>query len=386
MTWRRAPWLVVMLLIVQALLAQSAAALPTMVRLGYADCAACHLSPQGGGPLNEYGRGIDQAQSLRGGEYRKSTDPIFAALTFGGRVTQDLRTVLQRSDTWTSGRSAVGLFRPRLMYRNVTNLSSTIRVAAVATAESTSAPRPALPYDASAHPSTLFVNTALVHVKVRATVELAAGRDQLPTGVNVPDLALFVRARNRGGYYDAPLQAKVFVNAKRFHLTPFGYHDAGNEPRADRERGAGTLAEFDLFGHGKTVAGISLLRGHSDSGDRRTVGTYARLGFGRWGVLAEHDATLRDRTLASGPMTLQQTASYGQLFWAVREWLVVSAIGERLRVAQPFEQKLNAGRLEVVARLASQATIGVSARVQQDQLTGRYARSIALQAAFKTVQ
>jgi hypothetical protein len=41
-----------------------------MVRLGYPTCASCHVSPQGGGPLNVYGRGIDEAQSLRAGEYR----------------------------------------------------------------------------------------------------------------------------------------------------------------------------------------------------------------------------------------------------------------------------------------------------------------------------
>ena len=46
-----------------------ASALPTMVRLGYTDCASCHIAPQGGGPLNAYGRGIDEAQSLRARDY-----------------------------------------------------------------------------------------------------------------------------------------------------------------------------------------------------------------------------------------------------------------------------------------------------------------------------
>ena len=43
--------------------------LPTMVRLGYQNCSSCHITPQGAGLLNRYGRGIDQAQSLVGGEY-----------------------------------------------------------------------------------------------------------------------------------------------------------------------------------------------------------------------------------------------------------------------------------------------------------------------------
>jgi hypothetical protein len=45
------------LLIVTA--AGQAFALPTMIRLGYRECAACHVSPQGGGPLNVYGRAVD---------------------------------------------------------------------------------------------------------------------------------------------------------------------------------------------------------------------------------------------------------------------------------------------------------------------------------------
>ncbi len=49
-----------------------ASALPTMIRLGYPNCATCHITPQGGGLLNAYGRGIDEAQSLRAGEYKPS--------------------------------------------------------------------------------------------------------------------------------------------------------------------------------------------------------------------------------------------------------------------------------------------------------------------------
>src|SRR6478672_12617529 len=110
--------------------ATGAAALPTMIRLGYTDCAACHLSPQGGGPLNAYGRGIDQAQSLRGGEYKPSAEPWVEALSFGGRVTQDVRTVMQRQDTWATDKPGAMVFRPRFMYRNVTSINDAFRVAA----------------------------------------------------------------------------------------------------------------------------------------------------------------------------------------------------------------------------------------------------------------
>jgi hypothetical protein len=74
-----------------------ALALPTMVRLGYNNCAACHIAPQGSGLLNAYGRSIDQAQSLRGGEYQPTQNWFFQTLSWGGRITQDIRAIIQTS-------------------------------------------------------------------------------------------------------------------------------------------------------------------------------------------------------------------------------------------------------------------------------------------------
>ena len=40
-----------LLLLAFVLVASSSSALPTMIRLGYNNCAACHVSPQGGGQM-----------------------------------------------------------------------------------------------------------------------------------------------------------------------------------------------------------------------------------------------------------------------------------------------------------------------------------------------
>jgi hypothetical protein len=141
---------------------------------------------------------------------------------------------------------------------------------------------------------------------------------------------------------------------------------------------------LDLAGRGRSVVGASFLQGATENGDRRTVGVHARVGFGSWGVIAEHDVTNRTRT-APVMTTFAQSATYAQIFWAAREWLVASATGERLRVEQPFEERLNAAKVALSARLSSQATIGVSARIQRDALTGQNTRTVTLQAAFKTV-
>lgn len=364
-----------------------ARALPTMIRLGYVNCAACHISPQGGGPLNSYGRAIDEAQSLRSAEYRPSENRLVKLLSARGLIQQDLRAVFADQRSWAGHQPGTAVFRPRLMYRNVTDLGKGFRLSGIVTGETKFLPRPSLRYDPPASPSTFVVNTALVHYRASKTLEFAAGRDQLPTGVNVPDLGVFIKSRNRYGYYDSPVQAKASWENKRYQVMPFAYAPAGNQPDAGRESGAGTLAEFDLLGKGKTVVGVSLLRGTSVSGTRQMVGAYTRVGFGRWGILAEHDVTDRTRdsmTPAFG--SFRQQASYAQIFWAMREWLVASAIGERLRVEQPFAEQLTAGKLEIAARLTNQASIGLTARAQHNELARIWGKSVAVQLAVKTAQ
>jgi hypothetical protein len=363
--------------------AAPAFALPTMIRLGYPTCGSCHISPQGGGPLNEYGRGIDQAQSLRAGEYKPPSSVGMWSLW--GRVTQDVRTVLQEQQTWTTDKPDANLFRPRLMYRNVTKLGAGFRVSGVVTAESEHVLRPASPYDPAATAATLFVNTAMLQYRIGESVEIAAGRDQLPSGINIPDLGVAIKAREHMGYYDAPTQLKMFLTGKRYQIAPFVYAPGGNDPHGEAERGAGTLAEVDLAGNGRTMVGMSVARGVADNGTRRTLGAYARLGFGPWGILAEHDVTDRTRP-ALISTSFQQQTTYAQLFWAMREWLVASAIGERLTVQQPFEERFAAARFELNARLTSQATIGISGRIQRNLITSAFTNSIMLQGAFKTVR
>lgn len=360
-------------------------ALPTMIRLGYRECAACHISPQGGGLLNEYGRAIDEAQSRRAGEYRPSESSILKALAWGGRVTQDVRVVVQDQRAWAGRSQTSQVLWPRIVYRNVTGVGSQFKVAATITGQTASAPRPSVRYDPGAGPSTVFVNTALVHYEATKTLAFAAGRDQLPTGINIPDLGAFIKSRSRLGYDEAPTQVKMFWNGPRWYVSPFVFGPGGHEAAGEGESGAGTLAELDILGRLKTVVGMSLVRGSAQHFDRDTIGAYARLGFGKWGILAEHDVTSRVRD-AQAPASFQQHATYGQVFWAMQEWLVVSATGERLRVEAPFEARVTAGKLELAARLTNQVSLGVSGRVQHDALTKRVSTSATFQFALKSPQ
>lgn len=362
--------------------APGAYALPTMIRLGYTGCATCHFAPQGGGPLNPYGRSIDEAQSLRAGEYRPRDNRLVRTVSWNGRIAQDLRVLFPMHRTWSAHEPVEGSVRARLQYRNFTQLSKGFAVHLIATGETDPAPRPVRVYDPAFESSSPVLNVALVQYRAAPGVDVFVGRDQLPAGVATPDASVFFKARNRVGFYDAPTQLKVHWEGKRHRVVPFVFAPGGNEPAGEGESGGGTLAEFDPFGTHHVMIGGSYLRGGATNGSREVIGGHARLGFGAWGILAQHDITNRDRD-ASGPF--RQHASYAQVFWAAREWLVASAIAERLSVRAPFEERRNGGAIELAARLTSVATVGSSVRVQYDVLTRRTSRSITFQLALKTV-
>jgi hypothetical protein len=374
--------LTALLVAVLVLTARPARALPTMIRLGYTGCVACHYAPQGGGPLNPYGRSIDEAQSLRAGEYRPLDNSVVRALSWNGRIAQDLRVVFPMQRAWASHEPASAVFRPRLQYRNYTELPLGFAVHVGLTGEPDAIDRPTLAYEPASRATTPVVNVALLRYRASPQFEIAAGRDQLPSGVNLPELSLFARERNRLGYYDSPAQIKADWSGGRYRVVPFVYAPGGNEVDGVRESGGGALAELDPIGNQRAVVGINILRGTARDGGRRVVGAHARLGFGSWGILAEHDVTDRDRT---GIGSFRQHTSFGQVFWAAKEWLVASGGAERLQVAAPFAERVNAGRVELTARLTAAATAGVAARIQRDELTRRVSRSLAFQLVLKTV-
>jgi hypothetical protein len=362
----------------------AAYALPTMVRLGYPNCVSCHISPQGGGLLNAYGRGIDEAQSFSETEYKPPGGGLARTLSWGGRITQDLRMVSLEQVSTGTNQPVLGRFRSRLMYRNATELGRGFRVSAIFMGENEHTPRPSTPYERPVRPGDVYVNTALVHYRPRDGLEFAAGRDLLPGGILTSDLSPFIRSRNRRGYYDTPTQVKMFWWGKRYQVSPFAYGPSDGEPAGERESGGGALAEFDVLGNQKTILGVSLLRGTAVNGNRRMIGAYTRLGFGQWGILAEHDITDREVDRPA-PASFRQHASFAQVFWYPREWLVVSLIGEHLSVGRPYREHLNAVKIEVAARLTPNLTIGINTRGQRNMLTGAWAPSVGVQLAMKTV-
>jgi hypothetical protein len=367
-----------------------------MIRLSYPNCTSCHIAPQGSGLLNAYGRGIDEAQSLRNADYKEAGT---SHNWFLRSMTQDFRSINLGTGSDGTGEPLTGVLRSRLQYRNDTELGAGFRLATIAAIENETDPRPALVYEPPITPENVYQShdfrlyaylvNALLSYRFDKNKEISFGRDQLPTGVNIPVLDALIRVRNRLGYYDNPTQLKFFWWCKRYQLIPYAYAPGGNEPRISTrnsgEWGGGSLAEFDVLGKERTIVGMNILDARSQIERRRLVGPYARLGFGSWGILAEHDITDRTYLPVAPAPHFRQQASFVQLFWATREWLVLSLIGEQLRVGNPFKEQDVAVTGEAAVRLSSEFTVTVGSTYQRNLITGMVNPSGFIQLAMKPV-
>jgi hypothetical protein len=288
------------------LIAAPASATPNMIRLGYPTCASCHLSPQGGGLLNKYGRGIDAAQSLR---------PVDLASEAGAdelqRVPYDVKFSLgvDRDPPSAAGYS----------------FSASPR-AALAVSD-----RQYIVYGLSVGSPTLARTRTSGAVSVRMSrlywlyqpkdgLSITVGRDSLPSG-----LLGFSRGTTSPNVSSNPTQAKVFWWNKRWQVAAYGYGPDGNEtaPRYEA-RGGGAIVGVNLSD--RAVVGVTSRVSYADAYDRRNASVFLRLGLTEhWGVLLERDVTARTTEKAEH---LTHLAGHSEVFYVPFDWLQLAIAAE----------------------------------------------------------
>jgi hypothetical protein len=354
---------------------------PTMVRLGYARCTACHLAPQGAGLLTDYGKGIDAAQSLEVSEYETPDPDQPRALHL------DLRLLTSASRTSISSPGATPGSPPwlRTYLRGSAALGRRHRLSSSLVVE---APAGEL--------SRVFETGPVVDVlgaweyRHSDGFLLSVARDRLPRGVEVGETATLLQ---QGDVERYPAQVRALLAKGPLQVTAYGY-GAGSAPALDRRsHGLGALGELHLFA-GHAVLGGSVRRAFEETMDRehaldrQTIGAYVRLGFGKWGLLAEHEFT--DRTVtAAQQWSSDRLAGYTQFFVAAREWLVTSLIAEQVLDEVAVHPRALQWRPEVQARFSPHFTITAGVRTDTVRtLTGATgtSRTYLVQAAVKTVQ
>ncbi len=348
-----------------------------MIRLGYARCSACHLAPQGAGLLTDYGKGIDIAQSLKGGEYQPP-DP-----TQSPRLRADIRLL---TSGYLTEPSATGA-RPsppswlRAYLRNSAALTDHNRLSGTIMLE---AP--------VGDPSLLWETKPRVELlggwdyRPSDHFTLSVARDRLPRGVELGETRTFLQDLDSDKY---PTQLRMFLTTSRFHVAAYAFAPGSESMLQRHTRGAGLLGEV-LMAHSHMALGVSARRSYEDATgggrlEKQTIGAYARVGFGKWGVLTEHELT--KPTIAGlavpGP---DRWAGFTQFFFVPKEWLVTSVIAEQSNEITEPRTRAFRWRPEVQARISSNVTITASARTDTPRGTTATARIYLVQLALKSVQ
>jgi len=352
----------------------SAVALPTMIRLGYNNCAACHLTPQGGGLLTPYGKGIDTAQSLRRREIA-TPDQLRRSL-------YDVRFVLGASRLSSEQpASSMTSSNVRMMFRNMVMLSSHTAVSYQAGLDTAVSKKTGT----SSGTADFVVSKALFEYRPKDGVAFQVGRDTLPTGLGLPDPQTFLRRQNDPPGTAYPVQAKAFFWTPRFEVAPYAYGPGFDETgRRARQHGGGVQGGVDIWKQ-RAVIGMTTRTSRSTTIDRRSVGAYARLGFGRWGVLGEHDLT--SRTVHTSTLApADNVVGFTQVFVAAKEWFVTSLLVDDVVTSGPGGKHLY--RLAPTAQLRISDKVTVVLSTRDEFITGLAAnsRTYSVSVAVKSVQ
>jgi hypothetical protein len=292
-----------------------AAAYPNMIRLGYAWCSSCHVSPQGGGVLNRYGRGIDFAQTIRASEPPDAELPDDATV----RLIYDVRAQLG-VDRQPGEATEYGL---STSFRSTVALSREQQVVYAFAVRS-----PTLTTDRRMGAASLGMSRLYWMYQPKDGLAFVVGRDDLPTGLGLPGANSFYRSVNNPNVSSTPTQVKVFWWNKRWQVATYGYGPSGIETQPQFEaRGAGAMVGANVW-NDRAVVGVTTRFSKSDAFDRRNAGVFARVGLTEhFGFLAEHDIT--ERSLSTGA-ELTHLAGHAEVFFVPFNWLQTALAAEHL--------------------------------------------------------
>ncbi|MGZ3722080.1 MAG: hypothetical protein ACXVA9_04060 [Bdellovibrionales bacterium] len=334
----------------------SAQAAERMIAYGYTNCVACHVNLQGRNILTEYGNSIDEAQSLRAGEFKREN----SLFMLDGKVNQIVRGYLNQTVTRKDKATTTVQTFEYLNYQNATQITPKTTVTfGLDWRQPSEQPAAVTPYYTAPERAPFFLDYAFLKYVPSDGFAIVAGKDQLPTGVNNGDAAQFVHSRNSLANNERPIQLKTFWWAQKYLVSAYVYQPNGGEAPNMGERGYGIMGETDLYNN-RTVVGVNLLSGTSNELNRQMAGLYARIGFmDTFGILGEVDQTWRK---FPDNKNFNQTATLAQVFYTPLEWVVWYAGYEYLNVALPADEYQSAYSGKLSLRLSRNFTMTASLR------------------------
>jgi len=328
-------------LVITLAVATPLSAHPYFIRLGYSTCTTCHVSPQGGSTLTAYGSSVERALSL-------VREPEQTEEQESPRLLYDMRALVVGSSTNGVAASSFQLLSSSSLKINEhQRLTGTVSVTT-----------PTLTAKGAGGKATVTVPIFVWELRPSDHFELVVGRDSLPTGLGSPDPAAFIRGSADPGSPAYPTQIKGFWHTSRWQLTPYAFGPSGYETHRAREWGGGVLGGI-VFLNEHAVVGVSGDGAQGSAFDRRSIGGYARFGFGKLAVLTEHEVASRSTGVAAG-MVIGHT----RVVYVPWSWLETWLSAEELATYTPTKNH------------TVRVTPGMQARISKNMLFGFTAREI----------
>jgi hypothetical protein len=345
-------------------------ATPRMISYGYPNCISCHVSVQGRGLLNSYGRGIEIAQSYSKtdltamllGRRANAADPTENWNGRFGNVLADFlisTRLTQRIDPNKTDPQVAALYRQVIFLGDRDQLRINTEVGFL----DSGLPDTMLGINRIATGGDIvFLKKALLEWRIEnngatSGKEIAFGRDYLPLGIQIDDHTTFILNLNRIGIYDYPLQLKGFVWNEQSLASIFAYAPTFDERSNTREYGSGFF--YERYPVNTLALGVQGLTGWSDKFDRFRIGPYVRWGISnKVALLAQADYSYFWDG-ASAERSGNQATTYLQLFYHHYEWLVSSAtINYAYTDFSLPKDNLTSFRYTIAARLNRNFTVG----------------------------
>jgi hypothetical protein len=370
-------------------------ATPRMISYGYPSCISCHVSVQGRGLLNSYGRGIEVAQSYSQtnwtamllGRRTNAADPTENWDGRFGNVLLDFlisTRLTQRLDQDKTDPMLAALYRQVIFLGERDQVRINTEVGFL----DSGLPDTRIGTNRIAiGGSPVFLKKALLEWRIEENgttsgKEIALGRDYLPLGIQIDDYTTFILNLNRNGIYDFPLQLKGFIWTEKSLASVFAYAPTFEEQSAAREYGGGFL--YERYTTNTLALGVQGLSGWEDNFDRFKIGPYARWGISnKWALLVEADYTYFWDGASPEPSGNQVT-TYLQLFYHHYEWLVSSVtFNYAYSDFSLAKDNLTSFRYTIAARLNRNFTVVATYAIGDIQRDLDYAQELSIFATVK---
>lgn len=254
--------------ILLSLAATETFAFPELARHGYVNCITCHVSPSGGGALNDYGRTISgeglstwsrkDEESLFHGLVRRKKIPNW--LSLGG----DVRAVQVYEDTKTTTRAQSIMmqadFEAAVRYKKLTLDASYGRMQT----SRTDGPKP-------------YSRRHFIMYNFTDEIMLRAGRFLPVYGINLPDHVIATRAPLELDQGSETYNIEGSWITDSWNIVATGFQGPVDRPTVNQENGE-TFQVSYAFKETYKV-GASVLVGRTDVRSRQLTGVHAILGF-----------------------------------------------------------------------------------------------------------